>query len=160
MNILGMQCQRDRQNFQVVKDLLRKKFKVCVKVKIKKTNEGSDIQAGERGQFQLLRQDWPWILSSSSLPDHAGVGRRRPLSLQLMFPSGSLPRVSTQQIIQRFRGSTGEKTRKHVIPTCHCLISSRSLRSQFIRKNIFFLLMNIVLCIFCRGAFWFMIWDL
>ena len=51
MNTLGMQCQRNRQNFQVVKDLLRKKFKVCVKVKIKKTNEGSDIQAGERGQL-------------------------------------------------------------------------------------------------------------
>lgn len=61
---------------------------------------------------------------------------------------------------EKFTGSTSENSMKYVTSTCRRLISSRSLRSLFTRSNSFFLLMNIILCIFFRVAFRFMIWDL
>lgn len=107
MNTLRIQRQR-----KVLKDLLlRKKFKVCVKVQIKKTNktkqrEGSDAQDRREGRSSCSRRAGPVLCCNCSPPDGASVGRQRLLGLQLMSLRGSLARVSTWQI-------NSEVQRKH-----------------------------------------------
>ena len=107
MNTLRIQRQRKVLKYL----LLRKKFKVCVKVQIKKTNktqqrEGTDVQDRKEGGSSCSGRAGPVLWSKCSPPDRASVGRRRLLGLQLMSLHGSFARVSTRQI-------NSEVQRKH-----------------------------------------------